>query len=75
MKFNGFKLLVFVEIIIISILTIFLYKDYQESKDVVQFGNLEINPQTLSELVEPLGAGRFIICELNSNKCTIGEKG
>jgi len=40
----------------------------------INFGGVEINSQDLADLTEPLGEGRFVLCSISQDKCSLSAK-
>lgn len=62
----------FVASIILGGALYFKYNPIEE--DTIKIGQLEIQPQQLADLTEPLEEGPYIICSMKDDECYVSQK-
>jgi len=58
-------------LVVIIILGIALYTNYQESKEVYNFGDLTINKKVFNELSSYQEGDFFVLCDINEKDCVM----
>ena len=65
----NYKILTLFLALCVVFLSVVLYLDYKETKEIYKFGDIEIEKQKLDSLADAVNTDSFILCDIPQGKC------